>query len=258
MRILEKLRGKSAPAKARAEYLPGARMYCIGDIHGRLDLLEELHARILADAAGFGGERQILYLGDYIDRGAQSKQVVDLLSEKPLKGFEAIFLKGNHEQALLDFLEYPQATASWLTFGGRETLHSYGVTTPLIPTLRDVDVLAAKLDTRLPVAHRAFYQDGLLYWAGGCYYFVHAGIRPGVALDKQHYEDQLWIREEFTASSAEHGAVVVHGHSITPQVEFRPNRIGIDTGAFATGVLTALVLEGTRQRLLQTGSKNEP
>lgn len=235
-------------------YPDGKRLYCIGDIHGRADLLEQLHKMIEADASGYDGDKQLLYLGDYIDRGEQSKRVVDILLQQPLPGFEAIHLLGNHEQALLDFLIDPHAMASWLGFGGVATLHSYGIETGLVSSRQYLEAIRAKLEEKLPHSHREFYENCILCHAEGSYYFVHAGIRPGVALEKQLFEDQLWIRETFTASMANHGVIVVHGHTISAEPELLPNRIGIDTGAFATGVLTALVLEGSDQRLLQTGA----
>ncbi len=243
----------AAPQHRTPVYPEGKRMYAIGDIHGRADLLVELLGMIREDARDFGGRPQVLYLGDYIDRGLQSKQVVELLLEPQLEGFDSIFQKGNHEQAMLDFLDYPEATAGWLTFGGRETLISYGVDVSVMPLMKDMRSLADQLDEVLPDDHRDFLGDGLLSWRAGDYYFVHAGVRPGVALEDQHFEDQLWIRDEFIDSSADHGAVVVHGHTIRPEPELKPNRIGLDTGAFHTGILTCLVLEGEQQRILQTG-----
>ena len=243
-------RPPGAPAASR--FIDGARMYCIGDIHGRADLLLDLQAQIEADARSYTGHLMMLYLGDYIDRGSQSRQVVEMLLERPLEGFETIHLKGNHEQALLDFLRYPEDTAAWLDFGGLETLDSYGLSLGFQPRKQDLGELARQLEAVLPDAHRAFFESGLLHWRGGDYLFVHAGIRPGVALDAQHEEDLMWIREEFTGSHRDHGAVVVHGHTISPEPEFRFNRIGLDTGAFHTGVLSCLVLEGADQRLLQT------
>ena len=245
---------KSADAIVAPKIPDGQRVYCIGDIHGRADLLAQLHKMILSDAAGYRGAKTILYLGDYIDRGEESRQVIETLLSQPFPDFAAIHLLGNHEQAMLDFMLVPEATASWLYFGGRETLHSYGIVLAHIPTMRDIAMLAGQLDRRLPNSHRAFLHDCTESWRCGSYYFVHAGIRPGVALDQQTLEDQLWIREEFLYSNANHGVIVVHGHSISQEVEQRNNRIGIDTGAFATGVLTCLVLESDQQRLLQTRS----
>lgn len=244
------------PYGTKPAYPDNKRLYCVGDIHGRADLLDQLHKMIESDACGYHGDKQLLYLGDYIDRGEESSRVVDILLKHPLPGFEAIHLLGNHEQALLDFLLDPHAMASWLGFGGVATLQSYGIETALVSSWRNLDAIRAELEEKLPNSHREFYENCILCHAEGSYYFVHAGIRPGVPLEKQQFEDQLWIREAFTASMANHGAIVVHGHTISAEPELLPNRIGIDTGAFATGVLTALVLEGTDQRLLQTGAKN--
>lgn len=243
-------RNPSRPVEPR--YPKGKRMYCIGDIHGRADLLRQLHHLIEGDASAYQGELQVLYLGDYIDRGKDSCRVIDILLEQPLQGFESIYLLGNHEQALLDFLHDPNAMAIWLEFGGLATLQSYGINAGLITSKADLENIRNELDKKLPASHRNFYENCILTYKEGSYYFVHAGIRPGVALDKQRFEDQLWIREQFTSSQDNHGAIIVHGHSITTDAELLPNRIGIDTGAFATGILTALVLEGSQQRLLQT------
>lgn len=245
----------SSPPEAIQPNLPDRqRVYCIGDIHGRCDLLQELHDQIAADASEYPGTKTVVYLGDYIDRGDQSRQVVDLLLDRPLAGFEAIHLLGNHEQTLLDFLEHPNAVASWLTYGGLATLRSYGVPLGLDSGRPDLGFLRDELDARLPESHRSFFASQKLMYVAGSYCFVHAGIRPGVALQEQRNEDLLWIREEFTRSDEIHDYIVVHGHTISPEVEFRTNRIGIDTGAFHTGVLSCLVLEGPEQRLLQTGS----
>ncbi|MEM1411526.1 MAG: metallophosphoesterase family protein [Pseudomonadota bacterium] len=253
IRLFNRKRPSAPTEGGKASAPDGTRLYAIGDIHGRADLLIDLHEMIRADAADYGGRKQVIYLGDYIDRGLQSKQVVELLLEPQLEGFEAVFLKGNHEQAMLDFLDYPEATAGWLSFGGRETLMSYGITVTFMPLMKDMKKLAGELEEVLPDTHRRFLEDGLLSWRSGDYYFVHAGIRPGVDLEDQHFEDQLWIRDEFIESEQNHGAVIVHGHTISPEVELRPNRIGLDTGAFHSGVLSCLVLDGTVQRLLQTG-----
>lgn len=241
------------PARVEPSLPPGRRLYCIGDIHGRLDLLQELHDLIRADAAGFGGSPGVVYLGDYIDRGAQSKQVLDLLIEQPLAGFDAVHLLGNHEQAMLDFLAHPQAAAAWLNFGGQAALLSYGVGIGRLQMGTPVELLRDELEQKLPPAHLDFLASCRLLHCEGSYCFAHAGIRPGVALETQAAEDLLWIRDEFTRSRANHGWIVVHGHSIAEEAEILPNRIGIDTGAFCTGLLTALVLEGGEQRLLQTG-----
>lgn len=245
---------KTAETKVTAHIPDGQRVYCIGDIHGCADLLLELQTRVMQDASGYRGNKTIVYLGDYIDRGDDSKQVIDILLSQPQADIHSVYLKGNHEQAMLDFMIDPQATVSWLAYGGRETLNSYGIAVGHIPTKRELPLLAEKLHRQLPDSHKLFLQDGLLSWQCGSYYFVHAGIRPGVALEKQRPEDQMWIRGEFLQSNKNHGAIIVHGHSITMEVELLSNRIGIDTGAFATGILSCLVLEGNEQRLLQTSA----
>jgi len=241
-----KLRTAQAPADTR--------VYAIGDIHGRVDLLRVAHARILADAQNSPATRKVLvYVGDYIDRGSESRQVIDLLLNEPLAGFETVHLRGNHEQALLDFLQDTAVAPEWFFFGGDATLSSYGVARPSPgggpEALLDVQ---AEFKAKLPEHHLAFYRSLGLYHHEGDYLFVHAGIRPGVPLDAQSEHDLLWIRELFLQSNADHGCVVVHGHTITPRPEVKHNRIGIDTGAYATGRLTCLMLERDEREFLTT------
>lgn len=258
------LSGSNQPAQASTEndemavispYMPpDRRVYCIGDIHGRLDLLEELHNMIRDDCVGFDGSKTIVYLGDYIDRGAQSKQVLDLLIEQPLPGFESVHLLGNHEQAMLEFLRNPNgSSAAWLSFGGQVTCMSYGVGLGKVMMNMDPELLCEELEQKVPQSHLDFLNSLPLSHTEGNYYFVHAGIRPNVSIGNQEAADMLWIRDEFTRSRLCHEFIVVHGHTISMEVENRPNRIGIDTGAYETGLLTALVLQDAEQRLLQTG-----
>lgn len=236
----------------RPSLAPGRRLYCIGDIHGRLDLLEELHCMILQDCIDFDGSKIVVYLGDYIDRGAHSKQVLDLLIEQPLSGFKAVHLLGNHEHAMLDFLKNPLGIgSSWLAFGGQITCTSYGVGKVMMNM--DLELLREELAEKLPQSHLDFLNAMSLSYTEGSYCFVHAGIRPDVPLEDQDAGDLLWIRDEFTRSSSHHEFIVVHGHTISLEVESLPNRIGIDTGAYQTGKLTALVLESSQRRFLQTG-----
>jgi serine/threonine protein phosphatase 1 len=208
-------------------------LYCIGDIHGRLDLLEELHAQVMRDCAGFTGHKTVVYLGDYIDRGSQSSQVLELLITQPLADFESIHLLGNHEQAMLDFLVDPRKTAAWLTFGGQVTLLSYAVGLGRPMMSQAVELLRDELEVKLPQSHLDFLNNCREWYTRA--------------------QDLLWIRDDFTRSRERHEHVVVHGHTISEEVEWKANRIGIDTGAYETGMLTALVLEGEDQRLLQTG-----
>jgi len=230
----------------------GQRIYCIGDIHGRADLLRQLHETILSDAADYKGKKTVVYLGDYIDRGEQSREVIEILLSEPLAGFKTVYLQGNHEQWLLNFLDYPVEGSAWLSFGGREMLSSYGIPLAHIPTQSEIPTLAEQLRQALPEAHKNFFKDCQACWQCGPYYFVHAGICPGVALEKQVLEDQLWIRDEFLDSKKDHGAIIVHAHNVTLEPQFLPNRIGIDTGAFSSGILTCLVLESDKQSILQT------
>lgn len=233
----------------------GTRVYAIGDIHGRLDLLRELHEMIVRDAREYAPARRVLvYVGDYIDRGYESRQTLDYLLDSPLPGFEIVHLMGNHERSMLDFLEDIAIGPGWLRYGGRETLFSYGVD-PDRDFASGKDCLLriqTELRAVLPERHRRFLADLPLTHEEGDYLFVHAGVRPGIPLDRQDDEDLLWIRDEFLGSSADHGKVIVHGHSISDEPELRPNRIGIDTGAFATGCLTCLVLQDRQQSFLRT------
>ena len=233
----------------------GTRVYAVGDIHGRLDLLRELHARIQADAREYPASRRVLvYVGDYIDRGYESRQTIDYLLDHPLPEFETVHLMGNHERTLLDFLDDVSLGPGWLRYGGRETLFSYGITwdRDLAGADECLSRIQETLRGTLPSAHREFFAGLRLTHVEGDYLFVHAGIRPGVPIERQDQDDLLWIREEFLRSRADHGKIVVHGHSIAEAPELLPNRIGIDTGAFATGRLTCLVLDGDRRSFIAT------
>ncbi len=241
-------------AAARPAAPPGSRIYAIGDVHGRLDLLTRLHALIAADAADAGARRKVVvYLGDYVDRGPDSRGVIETLMTRPLPGFEHVHLMGNHEDYLLRFLDDATIGPHWCTYGGRETLASYGIRPPS-SFLHSGEFEAARraLAETIPPAHIGFMRELKLMHAEGGYVFVHAGVRPGVALAAQRPDDLLWIRGEFLACADDFGACVVHGHTIVEAPEQRPNRIGIDTGAFATGRLTALVLDGVERRFIQT------
>ena len=253
--VLSILKGdrRGQPVSPRAP--AGRRIYVIGDIHGRADLLRQIHDIILADAAGIGRTQlAVVYLGDYIDRGLESRQVLDLLLSQPLPGFEEIRLLGNHEQAMLDFLEDSGIGPAWLYYGGAATLYSYGINalarTP--EGAERFDHLSSELAQALPPRHLGLLRDLELFHVEGDYLFVHAGIRPGVPIERQQREDLLYIRDDFLNYSDSHGHIVVHGHTITSGPDVRPNRIGIDTGAFATGRLTCLVLDGAERRFLQT------
>jgi len=244
----------SRPENVAARAPDGTRVYAVGDIHGRADLLRSLHRKILDDAADSEAHRKVVvYVGDYVDRGPDSFGVVDMLIEDPLPGFERHHLKGNHEDFLLRFLETGSHGEVWMMNGARTTLESYGV--EWSDMAYGADGLAAarqRFAGFMPESHLRFFQRLELRHQEGDYLFVHAGIRPGVPLDEQRAFDLMWIREAFLDSVADHGVVIVHGHTIAPEPEVRPNRIGIDTGAFHSGRLTALVVEGAGRRFLAT------
>ena len=239
----------SLGTKSPAAVPEGVRVYAVGDIHGCLRELDRLTAAILHDSASWPGTCHLVYVGDYIDRGPDSKGVVERLLTRQ-EGFTLHYLRGNHDQVLLDFLDDPSVYRSWRDFGGRETLLSYGVVPPQFDDLSAMEKAAERFRTALPSAHLAFFENLQLSAKIGDYFFVHAGVRSGIALDDQSAEDLLWIRDEFLASSSDYGMVIVHGHSPTPEPVRRPNRIGIDTGAYATRRLTAVVLEGDKCRFL--------
>jgi len=248
----------TAPGERTRGWLPpGLRVYAVGDIHGRLDLLHALLERIRADAATLprGGRCRVVFLGDYIDRGNQTRGVLDCLMAMPraLPEFEPLFLRGNHETTMLQFLDDLTAGPGWLTYGGVNTLMSYGIRPPVdVPPRARLAAVQRQLRQTLPQAHLAFLRRLAPYVVIGTYLFVHAGIRPGTALPEQRDEDLVWIRNDFLHSAADHGLIVVHGHTIAMEAESLPNRIGVDTGAYATGRLTAAVLEGDERRFIDT------
>lgn len=233
---------------------PGTRAYAIGDIHGRLDLLLRLHDMIRCDADTSGASRHIVvYLGDYVDRGPDSYGVIETLRTRPLDGFEHVFLKGNHEDLMLRFMADGGMARSWLGNGGGSTLKSYGISTlGILLGQSGLQRMSAKLDSGLPDDHRAFYRDLRLHHVEGDYLFVHAGLRPSIALADQTEEDLMWIRQEFLNADDDFGKMVIHGHSITDRPDIKANRIGIDTGAFRSNRLTCLVLDGATRRFLDT------
>ena len=219
----------------------GRRVYAVGDIHGRDDLVRRLHRRIGEDAAqtanganGANGNdlvNVVVYLGDYVDRGPGSFEVVDLLLEGPLEGFETVHLKGNHEEFLLRFWEDGSLGEAWLRNGGLDTLRSYGIEFFDLDNGFFGNAMAEarrRLRHALPPGHLDFLQSLARWHVEGDYLFVHAGLRPGVPLDQQKDQDLFWIRHEFLKSDADFGKVVVHGHTISPEVDMAPNRIGVD------------------------------
>ncbi len=230
------------------------RVYAVGDIHAHMDRLAELQALIAADAAAAPERRRVVvYVGDYFDRGPDSAGVIDRLIEQPLPGFSSVFLKGNHEDIVLRFLDGDlESGANWIAFGGDATLRSYGVDCQgSMPDYSELVTHQKAFATKFPPGHRRFLESLSLSHVEGDYAFVHAGVRPGRPLAEQRPADLMWIREEFSDSDDDHGYVIVHGHTPVTQVANRPNRIGIDTGAGYGRELTAVVLSETRRLFLQ-------
>jgi len=238
----------SGPSGPRAQ-----RAYAIGDVHGCLDLLESLLARVESELADSPRRRtSIIFLGDLIDRGPDSAQVVERLRTYRPKGAKAHFIMGNHEEVMLRVLAGETGLLqSWIKFGGAQTLYSYGLDAAKVAKL-PAEKMLAELRRAVPGEHVAFLRSFADSISFGSYLFVHAGIRPGIDLSEQSQSDLRWIREPFLDDPSDHGFVVVHGHTITNEVEVTPNRIGIDTGAFCTGTLTALAIEGRKRWLIQT------
>jgi len=241
----------SLSRKSRQPRVPdGIRIYAIGDIHGRVDLLDQALNRIDADLAKNPSSFEIeVFLGDYIDRGPDSRQVLDRLVARN-RTHRMVFLKGNHETYLADFVNNPPILDDWQRIGGLETLMSYGITPSINADTAAQARLAAAFDRALPESHRRFLGDLKSSFTCGDFYFVHAGVRPGIPLAKQREEDLLWIRHEFLLCEEEFSKIVVHGHTPVPQPDIRPNRINIDTGAYATGNLTCLILEDDKMRVI--------
>ena len=235
----------------------GQRAYVVGDIHGRLDLLDKLLEQIHRDIAERPKCKTLLvFVGDLIDRGPSSAQVVERLRTYRHEGVRAVFLLGNHEEVLLRILAGETGLLTkWRWFGGTQCLESYGIDTSKLK-LVDETTAIERIRKAIPAEHVAFIRSFVDTCRFGDYLFVHAGIRPGVPVDQQQQSDLRWIREPFLLDETNHGFVVVHGHTIHLKVDEQPNRIGIDTGAFRTGVLTALAIEGSDRWTLDTHVTN--
>ena len=255
MGLFGKLKSNLLPGRNGPRGKAGARAYAVGDIHGRLDLLDRLIEKIEADIAARPAARNfIIFLGDYIDRGPASAGVIERLRTWQPANARLIFLGGNHEEVMLRVLRGDESVfQSWLKFGGLECIESYGLepeSLRRLPAAAAIDLVRAKV----PAEHRAFLENLADTFTFGDYVFVHAGIRPGLGLHEQDRQDLLWIREPFLSDIKEHGFTVVHGHTIVRGVEERPNRIAIDTGAYHSGVLTALVAEGSERWYIDTSA----
>ena len=221
----------------------GVRIYAIGDVHGRVDLLDQIFSRIDAHLAAHPVIRPVQVLvGDYIDRGPASCEVLDRLIDRG-KSHEMVFLKGNHETFVFEFLRRPAVLSEWGLMGGLETLMSYGVKPSLNADAAAQKEMAIALRLKLPKSHRVFLGNLQSSFSCGGYFFAHAGVRPGVPFTKQREEDLLWIRDDFLLYEENFGKIIVHGHTPVREIDIRHNRINIDTGAYATGRLTCLVIE---------------
>ena len=226
------------------------RVYAIGDIHGRADLLDRMTAAIERDLASSPATDPLtVTLGDYVDRGPNSRGVLERLCRNPFPT-RYIALKGNHEELLALFLTDAAIGPQWRHLGGLETLHSYGVPVGPLMLGRSFEEASAALRRALPPEHLDFLSKLQLSVSFGRYFLCHAGVRPRIPLDRQVAEDLLWIRDEFLNSSTDFGKIVVHGHTPVEQPEILPNRINIDTGAFITGRLSCLVIDRDAPRFL--------
>ena len=250
--VFGKLFGKDRSSST--ETPPDTVIYAVGDVHGRADLLAPLLQAIVADAAETPVSRRVfVFVGDYVDRGPDSKRVIQLLAGlQKAPGVEAHFLCGNHDETLLAFLTEPASGPTWCDYGGRETLASYGVTPPVARTDSGAWAeAAAAFGQALPPEHRSFLEGLQESVTVGDYFFAHAGARPGTPLHLQSRRDMLWIREPFLEDDRRFEKVVVHGHTPAEAVHSDARRVGIDTGAYATGVLTAVRLQDADRRFIQ-------
>jgi serine/threonine protein phosphatase 1 len=242
-------------SKSRRQNLPkgppGSRAYAIGDIHGRLDLMLDLMSRIEADNKSRGpAKTYLVFLGDLVDRGPDSRGVIEHLIANPPRFARAVFIKGNHEEFFLNVLSGDDGIVQrWLTYGGSECAESYGVSSSWTLDASQSAIMEQLIE-KVPREHVKFLDKMADTFRFGDYLFVHAGVRPGVELEKQVSRDLRWIREGFLEDTSDHGVVVVHGHTIVEAPEERLNRIGIDTGAYRSGLLTAIGLEAEERWFL--------
>jgi serine/threonine protein phosphatase 1 len=257
--MFSRFRQSRATRKAPSEWRgpSGARAYAIGDVHGRLDLLERMVATIDRDRHESGRARDyLILLGDLIDRGPDSRGVIEFLMHLPSDGMRPVFLMGNHEEMMLRVLgDEPEAVPQWLTYGGYEFAQSYGVEVGRLPALAPADA-ANMIRAAVPSSHLSFIEGFADSFTFGDFLFVHAGLRPGKCLADQDTHDLRWIRDEFLNDESDHGCMVVHGHTISVEPEEMENRIGIDTGAYQTGILTAVRIEGAKRRMISVDERD--
>jgi serine/threonine protein phosphatase 1 len=240
------LKGWIRKVERRARAPSGIRIYAIGDVHGCVDLLEKAFTSIDNDIARFGNERIIhVFLGDYVDRGPDTKRTLDLLIDRS-RDHETIFVRGNHERLMLDFVDQPSVLSEWWSIGGAQTLLSYGLSPGSKWRPEEEFSLRDALVAAMPKSHHAFLASLRSAYSCGDFFFTHAGVRPGIPLDLQREDDLMWIREPFLNSQHDFGKVVVHGHTPVREPEVYYNRINIDTGAYATGCLSILSIQDSR------------
>jgi serine/threonine protein phosphatase 1 len=241
--------------QSAARIADGVRIYAIGDVHGCNSILQHLLGLIDAHLTTFPSRRPILvFLGDYVDRGPSSREALDqLISLRHRR--EAIFLKGNHESYLLGFLKRPAILTKWIQFGGLDTLRSYGLSPESHLDSVEQESLAAALNIAMDNAgHLEFIYQLQTAFVCDDFFFAHAGVRPGIPLDRQSEDDLLWIREDFLHYGGDFGKVIVHGHTPVTQPEVCSNRINIDTGAYATGRMTCLVIERDKMKFISSAA----
>ena len=244
--------------EGRPPLLPtGVRIYAVGDIHGRLDLLNQLLARIGDDMSSRPAIRPVsIFLGDYIDRGPSSRETIDRLIEHGETN-ESVFLKGNHEEIAINCLRDRGLFERWMRLGGLETLMSYGIAPRASFDDKQIVRLQAAFHEALPQSHFRFFRDLQTSFACGDYFFAHAGVKPDIPLSRQKDSDLLWIRQEFLSSRDDFGKIIIHGHTPTRDIEVGPNRVNIDTGAFASGRLTCLVIDESSLSVIDTGGRSD-
>jgi len=238
------------PFPEPARVPPGLSIIAFGDVHGHLDLMEEILTKAQMRAATMPERRHVVIsLGDLVDRGPDSAGVVERLMGG-VPGCDLVVLRGNHETLMLEFLAGSSAATSWLSWGGLETLQSYGVDTAgLSVTGGDVEVLRRRFRARVPQSHVAFLKSRPLSATFGDYFFVHAGARPGIPLDEQEEQDLIWIREEMHVSPYRFEKRIVHGHTPVAAPRIGRTQINLDTGACYGGTLTAMLFEDARVRM---------
>jgi len=228
----------------------GLRLYAIGDVHGRFDLLNAMHEAIAAEIErDRPADWRIIHLGDYVDRGPDSKGVLDFLSERSVTNPRIVTLAGNHDVGFIDFLDVPDERGLFANWGGDATARSYGVEADFRDPLR-LSYGHVALVRAVPARHRRFLEQLAFSAEFGDFFFCHAGIRPGVALDRQSKDDLIWIRDRFLDHPGLHPKVVVHGHTPHYEAQVLANRVNVDTLAYQSGALTAFVVDGTEKRIL--------